>query len=121
MTNRIMIADYIIGMWISDAGNILQTSIDDDGKLELSFGTEINDSEYEFITDSYKYSITKNWFKQEYDIRLQDGITIHAIPGNKILKVYKKNKLLGSFGSIGTQTGAHAVDGRETARHAVDD
>lgn len=97
VSNYYFILEYISGSWIDSGGNIIILDITDSGLLSISFGTQISDDDFEVMSGEYDYTITKTWFKQEYNVRFGKGVELCLLPSDKAIKFTKKSKTFGMF------------------------
>jgi len=98
--NRAFILDFLDGSWVDSGGNLVVIGINDDGMMDLSFGTPVGDGEYEVITDTRDCNVSKVFFAQEYRVDLGDKTKILVVPTEKKIVFYKKDKPIGEFYSV---------------------
>jgi len=85
---------------VDSGGNLVVIGINDDGMMDLSFGTPVGDGEYEVITDTRDCNVSKVFFAQEYRVDLGDKTKILVVPTEKKIVFYKKDKPIGEFYSV---------------------
>ena len=94
ITHKKFMKAYTNGTWVDKDASVLVMKVDGD-KIKVAFGIS-DEEDYEFVEDSYSYSMNKKLFSSSYIVKInQIKLEINPITGSAM--VYKKQKFIGEY------------------------